>query len=167
MFAYPERAGEAVIGAGAPRGRNDWDRMRHPVVVAADEPAPSYDEAFGDLAHAYLEDSWVLGISQSASALIFTLDLVLTPTHPAFRPPRPNEMHCYRRATMRLDSESPIQIHRSSAPPAVDATGEMDYGNIDTFRPIDGAASITWELTGEWGTARVTHPRVRIEFQDV
>jgi hypothetical protein len=139
--------------------------MGHPLLVRSDQlPAPTYDEAFADLANVYLEDSWVLGIERSTSALIFTLDLVLTPTHPAFRAPRAHEQHCYRRATMRLDSDSALLVRLSSAPPAVDATGEADYGTIDVFCLADGSASTTWELVGEWGEALVSQPRVCVEF---
>ena len=52
--------------------------MRHPGGVSSDQPAPSYYEAFADVAHVHLEDSWVLGIEQSVSALIFTVDLYAT-----------------------------------------------------------------------------------------
>jgi hypothetical protein len=117
--------------------------MRHPVSVPGDERAPAYHEVVPDLAHAYLEDSWVLGIERATSALIFTLDLVLTPAHPVFRPSQPNEVHRYRRATM----------HSSVGP----SRG---------LHPADSAASTTWELTGDRGASLVSRPRVRIEFHD-
>jgi len=124
----------------------------------------AYQNAFDELAGVYLEDSWVLDMATSHTALIFTLDAVLTPAHRAYRPPMPGEVHCYRRAELRLDSDSAIQIRQSQTPPAIDAAGERDYGNIDTFRLCEEAGFGVWELTGDWGDALVRHPRVRLQL---
>lgn len=131
--------------------------------MSEDKRAKRYEVAFPDLANIYLEDSWVLDVHVSLSTLIFTLDAVLTPNHSAYRPPEPGQAHCYRRATLRLESDSAIHFRPSQTPAAVDAHGESDHGNIDTFLP-SVLGTTTWELTGEWGEALVRNPRARIEL---
>lgn len=117
-----------------------------------------YFDAFAALRGVYLEDSYVLGIAQSAVAVEFELDAVLTPEHPRHRPPRAGEQHCYQRGLLRLRSAGGLRLLLSGAPPAVDAAGEADLGNIDTMEPVgvDG----TWQLRGDWGGLDVVDPEV-------
>lgn len=122
--------------------------------------APTYDEAFEDLAEIYLEDSWVLDVGVRAGALVFDLDAVLTERHPRYRPPRPAEMYCYHRARLVIRSPRPISFRRSGRPPSRDPDGELDYGNIDVFAPDDDASR--WSLDGDWGEAVVDSPTVEL-----
>ena len=45
--------------------------------------------SFPGLAGVYLEDSYVLDISEAAGQVVFRLDAVLTPEHQAYRSPHP------------------------------------------------------------------------------
>lgn len=77
----------------------------------------SYGQAFRSLIGIHLEDSWVLDLTASSTALVFTLDVVLTPAHPDYRPPVPDQARCYRRATLWLESDTAVCFRRSSCLP--------------------------------------------------
>ena len=129
-----------------------------------DQHAGSYNHAFGALRDVYLEDSWVLDLFATDTSLRFVLDAVLTPNHPGYRPPRPGEQYCYSRATLTVSSEQPLSFEVSNTPQALDATGEIDYGNIDCFVPVDWDGNPAWELSGDWGVALVLRPEVTLVF---
>ncbi len=108
-------------------------------------------EQFPGLDGFYLEDSFVLAITETPSTLTFTLDAVLTPEHPAYRPPRPGEHHCYRSAELLFIDLSKIEWLQRSHRFFTDATGAKDLGNIDAL--VAGANSVL--LEGDWGCVRV------------
>lgn len=124
-----------------------------------------YDKVFPGLAGVVLEDSWVLDVDVCATVVVFTLDAVLTPEHPAYRLARPGEMHCYRRAMLTVRSDAAVHVRRSLAPPARDAAGELDYGHIDTLQLAVDHGPEVWELTGAWGEALVRQPRIDLRFE--
>ena len=55
-----------------------------------------------------------------------------------------------------------VSFEPSNRPPARDATGEVDYGNIDSFVPADWDGDPAWELSGDWGKALVRQPDVTL-----
>ena len=59
------------------------------------------------------------------------------------------EQYSYRRLT--FPNVRRFEWLDRGGPAAVDATGERDWGNIDTF----AADADTYELTGDWGHVRV------------
>jgi hypothetical protein len=120
----------------------------------------TYDAAFQDLTHVYLEDSWILDVTPTEYALQFVIEAVLTPVHAEYQPAKPGEQHCYREGILVVSSTRPISFEGSGAPPARDASGQFDYGNIDTFTGVDLDGTAAWELTGDWGRAIVKQPTV-------
>ena len=62
-----------------------------------------------------------------------------------------------------FDPLAEVYLEDSGDPPAVDASGEQDYGHIDTFTPVGDDSSI-WELTGDGGEASVTLPAVELSL---
>jgi hypothetical protein len=124
-----------------------------------------YYEVFSDLAGVVLEDTWVLDIDVSATVVVFKLDAALTPEHPAYRLARPDETHCYRRATLTVRSDAAIHVRRSMAPPATDASGKRDYGHIDTLHLAADHRPELWELAGDWGEALVSQPGIDMRFE--
>lgn len=120
----------------------------------------TYDAAFRDLTYVYLEDSWILEATPTEYALRFVIEAVLTPEHAEYHPAKPGEQHCYRAGILMISSTQPILFEGSEAPPAIDASGELDYGNIDTFTGIDWDGTAALELTGDWGRAIVKQPTV-------
>lgn len=124
-------------------------------------------EQFPGLDGFYLEDSFVLAITETPSTLTLTLDAVLTPEHPAYRPPRLGEHHRYRSAELLFIDCSTIEwLHRPHRF-FTDATGAKDLGNIDAL--VAGADSVL--LEGDWGGVRAWgslsngHPQPRMKLQ--
>jgi hypothetical protein len=124
-----------------------------------------YQDAFAALAEIYLEDSWVFDLAPTEQGVIFRLDAVLTTGHPSYQPPAPNEQYCYRRAWLTVASTKRSHLQRSDAPPATDASGEQDFGNIDLFTPVDWDGEVAWEMTGDWGELLTVEPTVDIAFE--
>jgi hypothetical protein len=120
---------------------------------------PTYYQAFPELSGTYLEDSWVLSVSVENEEVTFDLDLVLTPEDPSYHPPQRGEQHCYVRASLVISSPEGLTFNRSEAPPAVDASGEKDFGNIDSFTNV---GEDRWQIEGCWGTLEVCSPQVTV-----
>jgi hypothetical protein len=121
-----------------------------------------YFEAFSDLAGVYLEDSWVLEVAASDHGLSLRLETVLTPEHSLYEPSKPGEQHCYRLGWLSVRAENPMDVRVSGHRPAVDATGEPDFGHVDAFG--FNATEDRWELEGDWGSAVVRNPEVTLLF---
>lgn len=109
----------------------------------------------------YLEDSWVLEVAPTSDGLSLRLEAVLTPEHPRYQAPAPNEQHCYLTGWLTLRSSDSVELQLSGSPPAADASGAPDYGNIDR---LVGDANDVWEMDGDWGYARLAQPEVRLQF---
>lgn len=106
----------------------------------------------------YLEDSWVLGIHASPSIVRFTMDFVLTPDHPLYAPPATGEHHSYRRGTLELFGVRNLSWVDQQQHPGIDATGEKDWGNIDSMR----WESDRFQLEGSWGAMTLKAARVSV-----
>ena len=111
------------------------------------ESVAGYEEVDGFQGF-YFEDSFVLDIWQEPDALRFYVEAVLTPEHPRFGPPKPGEQHCYRRVTVVFPRPTEVHWRRLHFRPAVDAAGELDWGNIDRFEFSENG---WYELEGDWG----------------
>jgi hypothetical protein len=91
----------------------------------------------------YLEDSWVLDVVAGPGTLAIALDVVLLPEHPDYKAPLPGESYCYRRGELRFEGVSSLNWFGQGLPPARDASGEFDYGGVDSFEFDRDAYSIT------------------------
>lgn len=103
------------------------------------------------LENVYLEDSFVLTIDETENSIEFDLEVVLTETHSAYRPPEPDQQYCYRNAKLRFSDCRSIVWKRKHLEPSYDADGSIDYGNIDSFYGSSG----TYYLTGDWGEIEI------------
>jgi hypothetical protein len=103
------------------------------------------------LENVYLEDSWVLGIAETADSLTFTLEAVLTPEHPRYVTPPPDEQHCYVDAVLTFTGAREIRWLSRSDKVATDATGQPDHGNIDALTHEGDH----YALEGDWGRVEV------------
>jgi hypothetical protein len=110
-----------------------------------------YSESVPALKDIYLEDSYVLAIHERPEELRFDLDAVLTETHPRWTKPQADEQYAYLRMSLVFARPRRVEWVRKSVREFRDATGEIDYGNIDSLR-WDGTA---YELAGDWGHVRV------------
>jgi hypothetical protein len=101
-----------------------------------------------------LEESYVLGIQATPGAVTFDVDFVLTPEHPAYAPSSTNETECFRVGRIRFLGVQRLLWEQQGAPPATDASGEIDFGHVDSF-DWDGN---NFRLEGDWDELRRKHP---------
>lgn len=106
---------------------------------------------FPGLAGVYLEDSYVLSISEAAGQLTFELDAVLTPESPVYQAPRPEEQYCYANGKLIFQNVVSVEWAARSERHYTDASGEQDLGNVDVLA-FDGQAFV---VEGDWGKVRV------------
>ena len=153
-----------AYGDGSP-GKNARPARHVRAFANGHTPDVDYPDAFADLAEIYLEDSWVLDVAATEHGVSFRLDAVLTPDHPRYHPPARGEQHCYRRATLTVATTKRSLLTRSDVPGATDASGELDYGNIDVFSAVDWEGESAWEMSGEWGELLTVEPSVTLAFE--
>jgi hypothetical protein len=103
------------------------------------------------LEHVYLEDSYVLDIKIERSSVEFSLCVVLTEHHPLYASPAAGEQYCYRKGLLRFPNVEHVEWNERSMRPSTDATGAVDYGNIDEFYVIDEH----YYLSGDWGRLEI------------
>ncbi|KEI43746.1 hypothetical protein [Saccharopolyspora rectivirgula] len=115
-----------------------------------------------EFAGIYLEDSYVLGITEESGVLEFSVDFVLTESHPRYRPPRPGEQNCYVTGALTFEAGAKVEWIERTGQVYTDAAGEEDLGNIDYLLLEDGH----WRAGGDWGEV-VVHtdrpPRVTLD----
>ena len=114
------------------------------------------------LENIYLEDNWVLSISAQPGSLVLVIDLVLRDQHPAYRTPSPGDQYCYRRGILRFDGVTMLSWSGQGAPPAVDATGQPDFGSFDQFE-VEGAGC---RLSGDFGLIEVQSDLPTLELTE-
>jgi hypothetical protein len=124
--------------------------------------AADYRETFEALGSVCLEDTWVLAVRPSDGQVAFALDVVLTEAHPDYQSAKDGEQYDYRLADLVVTGDE-LHVELSRARPAIDASGETDLGNIDSWCTDADGWSV---LEGEWGTVRVLRPTVRLNFAD-
>ncbi|MDD7973933.1 hypothetical protein [Roseinatronobacter alkalisoli] len=98
-------------------------------------------------AHLYLEDSYVLGIVSFGDIIEFQMEFVLHEDHPFYCDPKPDEQYCYKRGGLKFSNIRSLKEFVRTDVKAVDATGEVDFGNIDSFV----CRNHRYVLEGEWG----------------
>lgn len=108
--------------------------------------------------HLYLEDSFVLDIVAHPGRLTITADLVLTPEHPQYQPPQQGEPHCFHRGRIEFTAVRRLVWSAQGAPPAIDASGDLDYGGIDALRRI---GEVTY-LDGDVGQLEIESPTATV-----
>jgi hypothetical protein len=108
------------------------------------------------LAEIVLEESYVLDIKAEPGAVTFDMEFALTPQHPAYSPPPSSEIECFRRGTLRLVGVRRLTWTEQGRPPAVDASGEKDWGHVDSFDWDEGR----FVLAGDFGSLDAGAERV-------
>ena len=103
------------------------------------------------LAGVYLEDSYVLSISEAPRKFTFALDAVLTPASARYAPPKPDEQYCYARGKLVFEHVTDITWIGRSTQQSTDATGEVDLGNIDSLAFEQGL----YIAEGDWGQVHI------------
>ncbi|HEX2268697.1 MAG TPA: hypothetical protein VHH35_04145 [Pyrinomonadaceae bacterium] len=113
------------------------------------------------LEQVYLEDSYVLDLRTEPTSVEFLLRAVLTEEHPLYMSPLPGEQYCYRSALLRFSDVERVEWMEKSIVPSTDATGAVDYGNIDEFYFAGGH----YYLSGDWGRLEIKSSPPSLKFQ--
>lgn len=103
------------------------------------------------LADVYLEDSYVLEISEAPSELKFSLEAVLTPHSPEYHAPAPGEQYAYARGDLIFTGVTRVNWASATFRRYTDAAGEEDLGNIDSLTNDGGI----FFIEGDWGKVMV------------
>lgn len=109
-----------------------------------------------------LEESYVLTIEATPGVVTFRMDLSLTPRHSAYVKPSPLDAGCFKLGRIRFIDVHELAWRGQGLAPARDASGELDYGHIDSFS-WDGQR---FELAGDWGTMVLSASRPILEVSD-
>lgn len=71
-------------------------------------------------------------------------------------------MYCYRKVLLHFLNVDSIEWHDKKFKGSTDASGELDYGNIDSFI---GCKEV-YELIGDWGRVVVRGQSIEIVVED-
>ena len=111
--------------------------------------------------HVSLPESWVLSVEADESHVCFVLDAVLEEGHPRFYwPPKLGQQHSVARFRWCLRGDVWWNGGPHLGHPAVDATGENDYGVIDAWWH-EGDVD---HLEGDWGTVAIRSAIQSVEY---
>jgi hypothetical protein len=101
-----------------------------------------------------LASSFILSWTADSGDLLFEVDFVLAEGHADYREPPQGEWACFRCGTLKFPNARSIAGLRPMAEvrPAVDATGEIDYGHFDSFVEV---GSGQFEVSGDFGVFRL------------
>ncbi|MFV0317865.1 MAG: hypothetical protein ACK5O2_13010 [Microthrixaceae bacterium] len=108
----------------------------------------------------YLEDSFVLGVAILPGSVRVQLDVVLREGHPSYVAPVDNEQYCFRKGALTLEEVSEVTWYMPPGPPAIDASGDTDYGGVDSYE-VEGSVH---RITGEIGELTVTCGRYSLHL---
>jgi hypothetical protein len=114
------------------------------------------------LENVYLEDSYVTAIKEAPRRLEIDLEAVLCEQHPLYRPPAPGEQHSYRTGRLVFADAERIHWIERHPKPFEDASGQIDYGNIDAMCAMGGV----YHLEGDWGQVEVASAPPVLVFDD-
>lgn len=100
-----------------------------------------------------LNDSFVLGWHYEGDRLIFNLEVSVWPESEYYHAPKEGEYTCYRRGTLIFEGVKSIKglLPMAEARSSTDASGEADYGNIDTLVIRPGSA----QIIGDFGSVEI------------
>ncbi|MDN3649558.1 hypothetical protein QWZ13_11670 [Reinekea marina] len=104
------------------------------------------------LEHIDLWESFVLGWELKGEELRIKIDAYLFPEHEGYTEPKENEWACFASAYLIFDGVKDMDGFSSLAEckPAVDATGEKDFGHIEDFQfTVLGEYIFTIEFAGK------------------
>ncbi|MCP4487956.1 MAG: hypothetical protein GY820_11645 [Gammaproteobacteria bacterium] len=101
----------------------------------------------GDLKNIYLEDSFVLNITEKNDEIRYEVEFVLTENHPLYSTSPEIEQYCYKKGALLFKGVSSVIWEDRSNKNFVDKNNEIDYGNIDCF----SFSGENFKLSGDWG----------------
>ena len=107
-----------------------------------------------------LEESYVLAVRAEPATVVFEVDFVLTQKHPEYVRPPATERECFHRGFLRFLKVESLVWGDQGLQPAVDASGELDYGHIDSLT----TGQRTFWLEGDWGRMEVCAGMLELEL---
>ncbi len=117
-------------------------------------------EKFEGFENVFLEDSFVLDLKITPLTFIIDLEIILAESHSLYTKPLKNELYCYRKAQISfLNVESVIWTNKISKA-FTDATGEIDFGNIDEFILENGI----YKIWGDLGNFEIKCEKLNLEI---
>jgi len=108
----------------------------------------------------YLEDSFVLSISETKDTITFILDLVLNEEHPFYSEPNDNEKYCYKKGRIIFSNCQSIEWINKHLKKFIDKNKETDLGNIDSFTKNQNKIT----LIGDWGEVEIITDNIDIIY---
>ena len=95
-----------------------------------------------------LSESYVLGWLRKDNQMTFQADFAVAPDHPTYSPPLPTEYAHFRLGTLSFSNVKSAKglPDQSAVRPAIDASGEADYGHIESFTRNVGVCEIGLEF---------------------
>ena len=110
-----------------------------------------------------LEDSWVMGVQEDASGIVFDVDFALCLKHPFFAPPLSGEANSFHRGHIRFcEPSSVVWYLKARTPPNLDSTSEVDFGNFDSFY----FSGNCFHLDGDWGELEVISAPPVVDYRE-
>ena len=109
----------------------------------------------------YLENSWILDISNTDSELRFEIDCVLTENHNLYCSPKFGERYCYKKATIVFCNIRNFLIFERTNFNSIDSDGSVDFGNIDIFK----FKRNTYLLEGDWGVFELIAETLSVMYE--
>jgi hypothetical protein len=104
-----------------------------------------------------LDESYVLGVAAQPGGLTFEVDFALTQEHP-LRPATAERDGMLSPRHLRFVGVERLVWEAQGAPPAIDASGESDFGHIDSFEWEDGR----YVINGDWGRIEASAGAVEV-----
>ena len=100
------------------------------------------------------QDSFVLDWSLDSDQLVFKIEASIWPKSKHYTKPQNSEYTCYKKASLQfLNFKSIIGLKdKENIQQSTDASGSVDYGNIDSFTVTETGFSIA----GDFGTVNIT-----------
>ncbi|MEF1326916.1 hypothetical protein [Vibrio sp. M260121] len=112
------------------------------------------------LRNIYLEDSFVLGITEKNNEIEYEVEFVLNESHPLYIPPKETEQYCYQKGLLLFKGVSSVTWEERTNKFSFDKNDEIDYGNIDCFS-VSGSH---FSLSGDWGALKFKADSVVVVF---
>lgn len=109
-----------------------------------------------------LNDSFILGWQAEGQRLSFDIELSVWPASEYYENPKEGAYTCYRRALLVFDQIEKCSglLSMDDAPRSTDASGEIDYGNIDRLVVIGNR----YIVEGDFGQVEVQGGDLHLEF---
>ncbi len=108
------------------------------------------------------DGSYVLGVVIAPYTLSLEMDFLLKESSSLYEKPPAGERGSFRRGYLLVEQFSTLNWDATGAPPAYDASGELDYGCLDEYHEIENG----FEFSGDWGTIRVIGGALSVKFSD-